>query len=81
MFKKIVSIILYVVCGYLLYQTIGYIVLGTESPVLYNGEYAYFMGMYLMAITYGVIFLILLSIAIILTLKIKKGKNKIIKIN
>ncbi len=57
---------------YFLYCAIGYCVLGAKSPVLYNGTKAYFMGMYLMGITYGVIFLIFLTIVIILLCKRKK---------
>lgn len=61
---------------YLLYMVIGYIVLGSRAPVLYNGTYAYFMGMYLMAITFFVIFLLVLTIIIILIVKRKKILNK-----
>ena len=57
---------------YFLYCAIGYCVLGAKSPVLYNGTKAYFMGMYLMGITYGIIFLIFLTLVIILLCKRKK---------
>lgn len=72
MFRKIVLFILSLLSLFFLYQTIGYIVLGTQAPVLYNGEYAYFMGMYLMAITYGILFLISLTITLLLNFKKKK---------
>ena len=75
MFKKIIIVLLSILSIYFLYQTLGYIVLGSQSPVLYNGEYSYFMGMYLMAITYGAGFLI--SIGIILALVFVKKQNKI----
>jgi len=76
MFKKILKytifILFCIVDLYALYATIGYIVLGSKAPVLYNGGTSYFMGMYFMSITFGVIFLILTTILIVLYVKHRK---------
>lgn len=75
MFKKILIICFSVLSAFLLYQAIGYLVLGAKSPVLYNGVYAHFMGMYIMSITYGVFFLISTIILLLIIFKMKGKKN------
>lgn len=65
--------ILSVLLVYFLYVTIGYFVLGSKAPTLQSqGTTAHFMGMYLMGITYGAIFLVLLVVLILLLIFRKK---------
>ncbi|MGN1208064.1 MAG: hypothetical protein ACI4TI_01190 [Christensenellales bacterium] len=64
---------------YFLYQTIGYAVLGSKAPTLYNGTTAHFMGMYLMSITYAVAFVVVTTIIAVLLAKRKKILKIIVK--
>lgn len=83
MLKKILCIVfmvaLIILDLYFLYLSIGYLVLGTKAPLLFNGEYAHFMGMYLMSVTYFVPFLILTTILIIILIKFIKKKKSLHK--
>ena len=74
-FYSIISI-LSLALLYFLYVTIGYFVLGSKAPTLQSsGTTAHFMGMYLMGITYGAIFLILLVVLSLLLAFRKKILN------
>ena len=82
MYKKISKYLIY---GFLflldlwfLYSTIGYFILGYNTPKIYGETNTIFMGMYILSITFGVCFLVLtLSIAISLIIIRKKRKEHI----
>lgn len=66
---------------YFLYLTIGYCVLGSQAPSLIGNITAHFMGMYLMAITFGCALLITLTALIILLVLRKKILKIVAKSN
>lgn len=72
--KIIIVVILSLIDLYLLYGTIGYLVLGIQTPKIVGVENTTFMGMYMMSITYFCLFAIL-SVAFIFVL-IKFFKKK-----
>jgi hypothetical protein len=75
LFKKILIIVLSVIDAYLLYSTIGYLVLGIQTPKILGGKPTTFMGMYMMSITFFCLFAILTTIIIVLIVRqIKKNK-------
>ena len=75
LFKKILIIVLSVIDAYLLYSTIGYLVLGIQTPKILGGKPTTFMGMYMMSITFFCLFSILTTIIIVLIVRqIKKNK-------
>lgn len=75
MFKKFFIIVLTILNVFLLYQAVGSFVLGLKTPVLFDGEYAYFMGMYLMALGYICLSILCSVIMAILIKSIKKHKK------
>jgi len=75
-FKKIIVAILCLIDSYFLYATIGYLVLGIQTPRILGGVPTTFMGMYMMSITFFCLFAVLTTIVIILTIKYFKNKNK-----
>ena len=83
MFKKKIFIPIFVVLNFvlcwLLYNAIGYLIWGINTPQIYgNGHNTSFMGMYLMSITYFVIFAIILTVELLYLIKYKKFKNKVL---
>lgn len=64
---------------YLLYGTIGYLVLGIKTPKIVGVENTTFMGMYMMSITYFCIFAVVTAIAIVLGIKFFCKKTKKLK--
>ena len=75
-FRIILLVILSILCAYSLYATIGYIVWGGEMPKIYGTPNTTFMGMYLMAITFGVVFIICAIIIVILSIRLYRIKKK-----
>ena len=57
-YKKIILIVLCIIDVYLLYSTIGYLVLGIQTPKILGGVPTTFMGMYMMSITFFCIFIL-----------------------
>lgn len=75
-FKKILFGVLSLVDIYLLYSWIGYLVLGTQHPVIYGESNTNFMGMYIMSITFFILFAVLTTLLIIwLVCYIKRNKK------
>jgi hypothetical protein len=76
-FKIILLSIFGVIDVYTIYSTIGYIILGGQSPRLVGDVTTVSMGMYMLAIVFGIVSIII-SIAIILIAcnlsKKRKGK-------
>lgn len=68
-FKMILFWILVVVDVYSIYATIGYLVLGLQTPRILGGHQTIFMGMYLMSMTFFLVSLILTLILIPIIIK------------
>ncbi len=60
---------------WLLYSTIGYYILGNNTPKIYGETTTNFMGMYIMSITFGVCFFVL-TLCIVVSLIILRKKKK-----
>lgn len=73
-FKKIMFVLLCVIDAYFLYATVGYLVLGIQSPKILGGKPTTFMGMYMMSITFFCLFAI--ATALIIFFAIKYFKNR-----
>lgn len=71
-YKKIILIVLCVIDAYILYSTIGYLVLGIQTPKILGGVPTTFMGMYMMSITFFCIFAVLTTIIVFLWIRFKK---------
>lgn len=74
-FKIILVSLLSVVDLYFLYSTIGYLILGIQTPKILGDRQTTFMGMYMMSITFGVLFVLLTITIIILCIKFFKSKQ------
>ena len=74
-YKKIILAVLCVVDLYLLYSTIGYLIIGIQTPKILGGEPTTFMGMYMMSITFFVLFAILTTIIVFLWIRFVKNKK------
>lgn len=81
--KKFWKILLFsvivIIDAYLLYGTIGYLILGIQTPKIVGVENTTFMGMYMMSITYFCIFAVVTAIAIVLGIKFFRKKSKKLK--
>ena len=76
-FRKILFSILCVVDVYLAYSWTGYLFLGIKHPTIYGEVNTNFMGMYIMSITFFVLFAILTVVLLIWGIKyLKKRKTK-----
>ena len=73
-YKKIILVILLIIDAYLLYATIGYLVLGIQTPKILGGVNTTFMGMYMMSMTFGVIFIVTTLILVFLWIRFVKKK-------
>lgn len=72
---KIISLsVLGIIDLYSLYATIGYLILGINTPKIIGEPSASFMGMYIMSITFFVVFL-LSSVMIILLIKFGRKRK------
>ena len=76
MFKKIIFAVLCLVSLYLLYATIGFAIMGATAPKLYGDVHAVFMGNYILAIVFGIAFIIDLIVIILLGINMFKPKTK-----
>ena len=74
-FKITLVVILSLVDLYLLYSAIGYLILGIQTPKIIGSVNTVFMGMYIMSITFSVLFLVLTTIIIIMSIKFFKKKK------
>lgn len=76
-FRKILYIVLCVVDVYFTYSWIGYLVLGIKHPTIYGETNTNFMGMYIMSITFFVLFALLSTLLLVWGIKyIKRAKNR-----
>ena len=76
--KIIITSILSLVDAYVLYSTIGYLILAIKTPKIYGSPNTTFMGMYIMSITFGIGFLVLTGLIVFLAVKFfvhKKSKT------
>lgn len=74
-FKITLVTILSLVDLYLLYSTIGYLVIGIQTPKIVGSVNTVFMGMYILSITFAVLFLLLTTIIVIMTIKFFRKKK------
>ena len=75
LFKKILFYTLCVIDAYFLYATIGYLVLGIQSPKILGGKPTTFMGMYMMSITFFCLFAVATIIIVIFAVKYFKNRK------
>ena len=69
MLKKIIFAVCCVADLYLLWLTIGFTITGVTGPKLVGDEYATFMGNYMMAITFGTLFLLATAVLTLVAVK------------
>ncbi len=74
--KKICLIMMIVImmttCLFFLYQTIGYLIRGLNGAYLIGDNNGYFIGNHILSLVYGLIFIIVVIISVVLFFKIKK---------
>ncbi len=79
MCKKVVKYAIYSILTlidiWLLYSTIGYFLLGYNTPKIYGETTTVFMGMYILSITFGICFFVL-SLSIVVSLFVLRKKKK-----
>lgn len=73
--KIITVVILSLIDLYLLYGTIGYLILGIQTPKIVGVENTTFMGMYMMSITYFCLFAVLSVVFVFILLKFFKKRK------
>ena len=73
-YKKLILGIILLIDAYFLYATIGYLILGIQTPKILGGIKTTFMGMYMMSMTFGAIFIITTLILVFLWIRFKKKK-------
>ena len=73
--KIIITSVLSLIDAYVLYSTIGYLILAIKTPKISGDTPTTFMGMYIMSITFGAIFLILMSLTVFLAIKFFRPKK------
>ena len=74
--KIIIITLLNCINIYLLYSTVGYLILAIKTPKIYGLPNTTFMGMYIMSITFGIGFLVLTGLIVFLAIKFF-GRKKI----
>lgn len=74
--KIILFSLVCVLDAYLLYGTIGYLILGIQTPKIVGVENTTFMGMYMMSITYFCIFAVVSAVLIVVGIKFFGKKHK-----
>ncbi len=75
-FKKVIYGILCAVDLYFTYSWIGYLVLGIKHPTIYGETNTNFMGMYIMSITFFVLFLVLSTILLVWGIRYIKARKQ-----
>lgn len=74
--KKIILSILLIIDAYLLYSTIGYLVIGIQTPKILGGVPTTFMGMYMMSMTFFGLFAVLTTVIVFLWIRFKRNSNQ-----
>lgn len=75
LFKKILFGIFCVVDLYFLYSTIGYLVLGIQTPNILGDRPTTFTGMYIMSLTFFLLTIVLTTILVVILVKYVKNKK------
>ena len=76
-FRIILIVLLSIICAYSLYATIGYIVWGTQMPTIYGESgTTTFMGMYLMAFTFGGVLIVAIGLLVLVCIRLYKASKK-----
>ena len=73
-FKIVLLVILSILDAYSLYSTIGYTILGGESPRLVGNVTTVSMGMYILAIVFLLLTIVLSVFIVVIAKKLKKTK-------
>ena len=71
-YKKIILAVLMLIDLYLLYSTIGYLVLGIQTPKILGGVPTTFMGMYIMSMTFFALFAVMTIVIVFLWIRFAK---------
>ena len=74
-YKKIILGVILTIDAYFLYATIGYLILGIQTPKILGGVPTTFMGMYMMSITFFCLTAVTTTILVFLWIRFVK-KNK-----
>jgi hypothetical protein len=75
-FKRIIFVLICILDCYLLYSTIGYLILGIQTPKILGGVPTTFMGMYMMSMTFFGLFAVLTTIIVFLWIRFRRNSNQ-----
>ena len=76
MIKRILLAVCVIFDVFLLVSVIGYIKWGLDMPTILAGKEMHFMGAYILALIYGVAFVIVTTIVLVLVIKeIRNGRQ------
>lgn len=70
-FRIIMLSLLSIVDAYSIYATIGYIILGIQTPKLIGNTTTIFTGMYIMALTFFAVVILSTTIIVVIARKLK----------
>ena len=71
-FRITALVIISMICAYCLYATIGYLILGIQTPDIFGETTTHFTGMFIMSGLFFVLSIICIVLITILIRKIKK---------
>lgn len=74
-FRIVMLVCLSVLDAYCLYATIGYLIIGIQTPKIIGNTSTIFMGMYIMSILYFCFALIATILIIVIARKLKRTKK------
>jgi len=75
--SKIIFLVIFSLIDlFILAISIGYLVMGIQTPDVIGGRPVFFTGSYILFLAYFLIFVILTTILIVLLVKNKRAKNK-----
>lgn len=74
-FRIVLISLLSILDVYCIYATIGYLILGIQTPKIIGNITTFFMGMYIMSITFFVIAIICSILIFVIARKLKKSKS------
>lgn len=75
-FRITMLVLLSIIDTYCIYATIGYLILGIQTPKIIGNTTTTFTGMYIMATTFFFFTLIATLFIIIISIKLRKSKSK-----
>lgn len=76
--KRVFFVLLSLIDLYFLYAIIGYLILALKTPKIYGETITYFTGMYIMSISFLILFISLTTILALMFRKYKRRKNRIL---